>query len=301
MLRTHYSKPALNFQQQLRQLTKRGLIIHDSRKALHLLKSISYYRLSGYWYPYLADKEKHLFKPGAEFESAFRLYCFDRELRAVVVSELEKIEIAVRAKMIQVLSEKAGPFGYLNPNIYKHPQRFHDAILPKMNEEYTRSDEEFIRAFRNKYTNTLPPSWMGIEIMSFGTLSKLFSQLKAGKDKRDIANHFGLAETVFENWLHCMVYLRNICAHHSRLWNRTLSIKPQLPISPKGSYILVRNIRSDRAYFALVMIRYLLQTVSPKSGFIRRLKALLSKYGNVDVKAMGFPSDWICDPFWKDQ
>lgn len=93
MLKTHYSKPALDFQQQIQQLTARGLIIHDSDKALHLLRSISYYRLSGYWYPFLADKQKHLFKPGAQFENAFKLYCFDRELRAIILSELEKIEL----------------------------------------------------------------------------------------------------------------------------------------------------------------------------------------------------------------
>ncbi|PSL28041.1 Abi family protein [Dyadobacter jiangsuensis] len=215
MLRTHYSKPALSFCQQIQQLITRGLIIKDSGKALHLLKNISYYRLSGYWYPLLADKKTHLFKSGARFEDAFRLYCFDRELRAVIISELEKIEIAVRARIIHVLSENAGAFGYLDPNIYKHPQKFLDLIEPKVSEEFLRSDEEFIRAFRMNYHNKLPPAWMAIEIMSFGTLSKLFSHLKAGKNKREIANHFGLAETVFENWLHCMVYLRNICAHHS--------------------------------------------------------------------------------------
>lgn len=139
---------------------------------------------------------------------------------------------------------------------------------------------------------------MAIEIVSFGTLSRFFSCLKAGKEKRAIANHFGLAESVFENWLHCMVYLRNVCAHHSRLWNRTLSIQPQLPLSPKCTYIQNRNVRSDRAYFVLVMIRYLLQTVNPKTGFVRKIKLLLAKYDNVDVKAMGFPSNWERDTFW---
>lgn len=123
MPKTHYSKPALTFRQQLQQLTARGLTIQNPQKAAHLLETISYYRMSDYWYPFLADKEKHLFKPGALFENSFKLYCFDRELRALVISELEKIEIAVRAKVIYVLSEQSGPFGYLNPAIYKSPQK----------------------------------------------------------------------------------------------------------------------------------------------------------------------------------
>ncbi|MET7257528.1 Abi family protein [Dyadobacter fermentans] len=299
MLKTHYSKPALSFQRQIQQLKARGLVIQNPQKALHLLQSISYYRLSGYWYPLLANKEKHLFKPGAQFENCFKLYRFDRELRSTITSELEKIEIAVRAKIIYNLSEQAGPFGYLSPAIYKKPQQFHDYLHPKLNEEYARSDEEFIRAFRIKYANPLPPSWMAMEIVSFGTLSRLFSYLKPGREKRGIANHFGLSESVFENWLHCMVYLRNICAHHSRLWNRTLSIQPQLPLSPKRIFIQNKNVRSDRAYFVLVMIRYMLQTVNPKSDFVQKIKALLIKYSNVDPQAMGFPSNWEQEPFWQ--
>lgn len=285
-------------EQQIQQLSARGLVINNPQRAAHLLQNISYYRLSGYWHPFLVDKEKHLFKSGALFENSFKLYCFDRELRALIISELEKIEIAVRASIIHVLSEQIGPFGYLSPTIYKNPQKFCDQLHPKLNEEFSRSDEEFIRAFRTKYLDPLPPVWMAMEIVSFGTLSKLFSYLKAGKQKREIANHFGLAESVFENWLHCMVYLRNICAHHSRLWNRTLSIQPQLPLSPKRIYIQNRNVRSDRTYFVLVMIRYLLQTVNPKSGFAKKLKELLARYDNIDIKAMGFPSNWDNDPFW---
>ena len=299
MPKTHYLKPALNFEQQLRQLSARGLIINDPQKALHLLQSVSYYRLSGYWHPFLADKQKHSFKPGSKFESAFKLYCFDRELRALVLSELEKVEVAVRAKMIHVLSEKSGPFGYLNACYYKDLRKFHTQFLVKLVEEHSRSDEEFTRAFRAKYSDPLPPSWMAMEIISFGTLSKLFSLLKPGKQKREIANYFGLPEPVFENWLHCMVYLRNICAHHSRLWNRRLSIQSQIPRSPKHPYILNRNITSDRTYFVLVMIRYLLQTVNPTTNFVRKIEALLVKYDNVDPKAMGFPENWLQDPFWR--
>src|SRR5690554_3702264 len=110
MSKVPFNKPPLTYSQQLQQLKERGLVIENEEKALHLLVSISYYRLSGYWYPLLQDKHQHIFKDESSLETAFKLYCFDRELRKLVLSELEKIEIAVRAKMIYELSLKHGPF-----------------------------------------------------------------------------------------------------------------------------------------------------------------------------------------------
>ena len=81
MSKAPYSKVALTYSDQLQQLKKRGLTFENEAKALHLLENVSYYRLSGYWYPILADKKNHAFKQGATFNTAFKLYCFDRELR----------------------------------------------------------------------------------------------------------------------------------------------------------------------------------------------------------------------------
>lgn len=114
----YYSKPALSYQNQLDQLKSRGLIVQNDTKALHLLEQVSYYRLSGYWYPLLEDKTSHHFKPGSTFETSFRLYCFDRELRKLVLAELEKIEVAIRARMIYTLSHKFGPFWFTDPSLF---------------------------------------------------------------------------------------------------------------------------------------------------------------------------------------
>lgn len=104
MSKIPYNKLPVTYPDQLQQLRNRGLIVNNENKALHLLESISYYRLSGYSYPLLEDKKKHQFKPEANFDTAFSLYCFDRKLRQLVISELEKIEIGVRAKMIYFIS-----------------------------------------------------------------------------------------------------------------------------------------------------------------------------------------------------
>ncbi len=298
MSKVPYTKPVLSYTDQLNQLKKRGLKIEDEAKATHLLEVISYYRLSGYWYPLLSDKKNHQFKSDATFNTAFKLYCFDRELRQMVMAELEKIEVAIRAKMTYILSQKHGSFWFKNADLFSNPLS-HANALSKIGDEFKRSDEDFINSFRNKYTDPLPPSWMTTEITSFGALSMLYKNLKPGREKRDIANYFGLADTVFETWIHSIVYLRNVCAHHTRLWNRAMSIRPQIPRSPRKQWLVKATPTNNRTYFILSMINYLLQTVNPKNTFRTRFNTLLTKYPNIDVKALGFPDDWKNEPLWK--
>jgi len=309
MPRVPYAKPALSFQDQLQQLKDRGLVIEDDQKAIFLLENISYYRLSGYWYPLLQEpKSSHIFKSNASFNQSFQLYCFDKELRKLVSSELEKIEVAIRAKMIYVLAHQYGPFWINQRNLFFHQEKF-DSTIYKLKEEYRRSREDFILAFKANYNDPLPPSWMILEISSFGSLSSLYQNLKPGRSKRAIAKHFGLDDKTFSSWLHSIVYIRNICAHHSRLWNKMLSISPALPAKPKFQWLTVttttdtRNGKvldvNNRTYYILSMIIYLLHTVNPTNTFKEKFFKLLSKYNIVDPTAMGFPPDWKDQLIWQ--
>jgi abortive infection bacteriophage resistance protein len=298
MSKVQYLKPPTTYQQQLTQLISRGMTVVNLIKAEHLLESVSYYRLSGYWYPMLADKQNHIFKPGSEFEAAFKLYCFDRKLRHLVISELEKIEVAVRSKMIYIMAHKHGPFWFQDATLFKDPIK-HASTLTKIGQEYNRSDEEFIKAFSTKYSDPLPPSWMTMEITSFGTLSVLYGNILPSAEKRQISDYFGVADTVLENWLHNIVYIRNVCAHHSRLWNRAMRITAQLPRKPRKTWLKNTTIRNDRMYFILCMIRYFLQTVNPSSTFSQKVRDLLLQFPTVDPNAMNFPKDWDKEPLWK--
>jgi len=91
-----YKKPFLSYPEQLQLLKDRGLSIENDERALHLLEYVSYYRLSAYWHPFLEDKEANIFKPGSSFDAAFNLYCFDKELRKLLLADIEKIEVAIR-------------------------------------------------------------------------------------------------------------------------------------------------------------------------------------------------------------
>ncbi len=298
MTKIPYPKHLISFTDQIALLKQRGLSFEDEKKALHLLHNISYYRLSGYWYPLLADKQNHVFKPGSTFGTAYLIYKFDSELRRMVMTELEKIEVAVRTQTAYILSSQYDGYWFADASLFSNPVR-HAKILAKIDEEYQRSDEEFITAFRNKYSDHFPPSWMTMEIASFGTLSILYGNLLPGRAKRNIAAYFGLADTVFASWLHCIVYIRNICAHHSRLWNRILSVRPLMPRSPRNCFIALPASGTRQVYFVLSMIVYLLNTVNPNHSFVKRFKELLNRYPLIDVGAMGFPSDWENEDIWK--
>lgn len=170
MVKVPYPKHLISFADQISLLKQRGLSFKDEAKALHLLQNISYYRLSGYWYPLLADKQNHIFKPGSTFETAYAIYKFDSELRKLIIAELEKIEIAVRTQIAYILSSQYDGYWFTDTSLFSNSMR-HAKILAKIDEEYQRSDEEFVTAFKSKYSNRFPPSWMTMEITSFGTLS----------------------------------------------------------------------------------------------------------------------------------
>jgi abortive infection bacteriophage resistance protein len=297
MAKIIYNKSFLAYPAQIALLKLRGMNFTNESKALHLLENISYYRFSGYWYPLLADKKNHLFKPYSDFDAAFNLYKFDRELRMLINSELEKIEIAVRSKMAYMLSTAYDAFWIEDATLFACPL-VHGATLSKIEEELQRSDEEFILSFKSKYSNRFPPSFILLEITSFGALSRLYGNLQSGRVKRDIAKAFGLPDVVFASWLHSIVYIRNVCAHHARVWNRPMSIQPLFPRHASNTWLINRQVGINKVFYALSIVIYLLNVINPNHTFKRKLENLFLKYPNVDRMAMGFPAGWQTEPLW---
>jgi abortive infection bacteriophage resistance protein len=245
----------------------------------------------------LKDKENHIFKEYADFDTAFKIYKFDRDFRNLILRELEKIEIAIRSKMTYNLCHAYSPFWFRDNTIFKSKFDL-DKCLESLLYDID-CDEKFLRSFQLKYSNSFPPSWMTLELTTFGTLSTLHMGLKPGLPKREISHYFGLDDKTFSSWLHTFVYLRNVCAHHARLWNREMSITPRLPLTPQRQWLKgINSSKNDRLYFAISMMLYLLQTIDPENKMIYRFKILLKKYPNIDVAAMGFPSDWETEPLW---
>lgn len=291
-----YTKGPLSFDEQINHLKSKGLSFNDESEALHTLQNISYFRLKSYLKATKYDRKTQTYKSDATFEQAYELYKFDSRLRNMIIAEMEKIEVSLRAHMACISVGNNGAFWFSDSGNFTNPQQ-HSEILNAMKSELDRSDDDTVLSFRKNYTNAFPPAWISLEVSSFGTLSRLYKLMSPGLVKRIIAKIYGVSDSVFESWMHSLVYVRNICAHHSRLWNRELRIRPLFPRKTAHPFLNV-PCRNTRVYYVLCIIRYLLVTIDPYTSFPSKLKSLLAEYPQVNVTAMGFPSDWENESLW---
>lgn len=172
-----------------------------------------------------------------------------------------------------------------------------------MQDEMQKTSEVFIRHYRKKYTNPEnPPAWMTLELASFGQLSILFKNLRNCEARKEVAAHFGLHPTVLVSWLETLSYVRNSCAHHSRLWNRKLPKPTLLPEIAEGTWLHIkpRQNRLNRLYPALAATAYLLKRLATHDAFPHKLKKLLSDYPKLPLDFMGFPEHWNKDDLWRN-
>jgi len=292
-----YSKPTLSISQQINHLERRGLIIADRSRAEHYLSNISYYRLSAYLYPYRLPNDDYV--PGTTLDLVLDHYLFDREFRLLIFDAIERIEIAFRTQLIFQPAMLQGPFWFLDKKNFLREDRWRSQV-DKIEEEVRRSGEVFIDHFLNKYSDPIPPAWISFEVASLGLLSRIYQNLKfASPAKKGIANHFGIAEPrVFQSWIRSLTYVRNHCAHHSRLWNRTLIESPKVIHNPPTFWIAKPAATNDKIYYFLCCMVHMLRQVNPYSSFVAKLKSLFAKFPAIDSTTMGFPTDWKDDPYW---
>jgi len=299
-MKANYSKTCTLPQELLPLLKQRGLAIYNEQKAVSYLSNIGYFRLSAYFYPLLKEpKTEHLYKDGATFDKAMDMYRFDRKLRLLLFNEIEKIEVAIRSTMNNLISKELNDvFWMTDSKHFANPTTFnrHYSLIQT---ELNKSNEEFIIHFRETYENPFPPAWMISEIIPFGTLCGLFNNLRYKSLRKIVANYFGLSVPVFSSWIVSLVSLRNLCGHHNRTWNRENPLIPAPLKSPAFPWIDDSKIDGKRIYFRICIIKHLLFTVSPNNTFTQKLKSLLAEYPTVDIRAMGFPADWESEPLWK--
>lgn len=302
-----YIKQALTFAQQLDLLIHRGLVVDDRNAALNALSSISYYRLSAYWYPFRIinehGKQSSQMLLATTYENVIELYEFDRKLRLLVLDAIERIEVAIRTRITYHMAHTYGAFAHTDPRNF-HPKFDHGKWLEKLEQETSRSSDEFIRHYRSKYQGfPTIPIWMVTEVMSLGALSFFYQGLRNNakadtEDKKAVALHFNVHYKRLGDWLHTLTYIRNVCAYHSRLWNRELAIRPdadkdknwQAPTTP----------RNDRIFYVLLILNHLLSATSKEAGWHGEVSKLLSSITDKPHfrSAMGMPENWRQHPLW---
>lgn len=294
-----FVKPALTLDDQVALLLSRGMQ-GDAKLIRRRLSSVNYYRLSAYWHTFRSSNDQ--FRPGTEFETVWERYVFDRELRLLVIDALERIEVGVRARLAYEHALGSGPFGYESAPlaVFPYSPQKRTEFFDRLAKDLNGSHEAFVQHFAEKYgdEHDWPPVWVAAEVLTFGGIVTFFRGSPRAV-RRDVANYFGVPDVVFESWLLSLNVVRNICAHHGRLWNRAIGLPPKLP-RPDHAPEWHTPVQVDNAsvFALLTILAHCLHRIAPGSGWCRRFDALLKKYPRVPIGQMGIPIRWRDCPVW---
>jgi abortive infection bacteriophage resistance protein len=296
-----YGKPSLSLAQQIAKLEANGMVIADHAQAEHCLQHISYYRLSAYWLPFEHPKNQlgPRFRDGTDFQTVIDLYEFDRRLRLLVLDAVERVEVAARGAWAYEMAMLGDGFSYLDPAIYADPAKF-ARNCERLDKEVQRSKDTFIRHYKREYSGPpRPPVWMSSELLSFGLLSQWYAAIREPSLRQKVADPFDLDETVFVTFLHQLAIVRNICAHHGRLWNRSLDVSLKLPKkSPMELAAALNRAAPKKIYNTLTMIQHCLDRAELGNNWRERLKVLVGAMPYGDPSMMGFVPGWTDFKLW---
>lgn len=307
-------KPFATIDEQMDIFVARGLVL-DRALAAQWLRSVGYYRLSGYWYPYrqLGEnpaRRRDEFIGGADFQDVARLYEFDRKLRTLIHDGIERVEVALRIHIGNLLGVQ-GPLAYRNAAAFRSTFD-HSAWLVTVGARAARArrHSEAIRHYETKYDGELP-IWVLTEVLDFSDISRLYDGLLA-RDQWTIAERLGVViddsalapnqrakvrrRHPLARWFEQLTIVRNSCAHHARVWNRSFA-----PVSTAGLRTIdgLRGLpegQSERLFGAVTVIGWLLRSASPGSTWATKLRALIddtfSRISHRTITEMGFPEGW---------
>ena len=277
---SHSVKVPTTFEEQINILRSRGLIIVDEDLAIRTLQRINYYRFSAYG---LSLKQKDQFLPGTTFEQIVSLYEFDRRFRYLIMEMTEQVEISFRTHISYYIAHTYGAMGHLDKKYFDN----HDMFIIELEKEILRSQEIFIKHHIEKYDGQIPV-WVAIEVLSFGSLSKLFSNMTNDARNEIARRNYRVPAIYLGSWLKCLSYIRNICAHYGRLYNRPLTSKPRL--DRKSKYI---GFSQGKIFAHIYILKELIPDRKKWIDFITRLDALITEYKEIiELDRIGFPEDW---------
>lgn len=294
-----FNKLPKTYAEQVAILIGRGLLVPDGDFAEHCLRHHNYYRLSAYRFAFTDLGNPDQFIAGTTFDDLWGLYCFDRRLRLLVMEGVKRLEISVRTNVAYTLAHSYGVFAYEDP-AYFHNRFRHTKGLATLDDELGRSKEIFVKHYQKEYNLQRPPIWAACEVMSFGLLSRFYENIKADRVRKTIAAEYELTPPTMKSLLRHAVYVRNLCAHHSRLWNRRFTITLALPQHRPATLLSsLHAVEDRRIYNTLTMLAHVVNIVEPENHWSHQLRALLHAQTYPVTQHMGFPADWESRAIWK--
>lgn len=272
------------------------------------LETVGYYRLSAYWLPWELPAASNQtrsksFPNGTDFSEIVDIYVFDRKLRLLIMEAIDRFEIAVRARWTNRFSLAHGSHAHMESDNFVDGFEY-TRLYGKLCHTVEKSSEVFIKHYLKKYSSPyLPTLWQVTELMTLGEISLWIKATKDNKLKGAIARDLGLPnKETLEGTLQLLSYIRNICAHHGRLWNRhTVKRAPNIKNFHLDMDIEINQNQKqpkNSIYNVLVIISRTLLHQSPDTTFPQRVKELIEHRPLAQQYAIGFPADWQSRPLW---
>lgn len=313
---------------------KRGLVA-DHGELVGRLKDVGYYRLSAYTHPFRRRNAEGVleeeFAPNTTLEKVWNYYLFDRCLRLHFLDAIERIEVALRVKISHLHARESGPFGYIEKGYFPqwsgYERKLQDSKIRiqkdaetgdivKTNIEYA---DHFFRKYGDKHEYL--PIWMAIGMMEYGMLTYFFVH-STNAIQDEIAREWNTSARILRSWLSALRPLRNVCAHHGRIWNRVFTSSPRIPsksVDERWYYVYsekankwVRPTRSKAHMTAcqlnsqqcaafLFLCRHLMKQVAPTSHWKERVEKCLQDAARkgIPLSKIGLPEHWETHPLWK--
>ena len=277
-------KEAKTFDEQLNILEERGVIIDNRESAKKVLSIVNYYRLTAYAIQF---KVENKYIGNIRFDTIYDLYNFDKKMKNLIIGTLESIEISIRTYIAYTLAHKYGADSYTKSEIFEN-EKYHNGLMNEISKEIKRNYKEpFVIHHNDKYNGKFP-IWAVIELISFGALSRMYSNLKR-EDKRIVSRELlGLDYKLLVAGLLHLSYVRNICAHYGRLYNKKFVVFTKLHKN-YSQY----NIDGNSLFATILSIKELMPNKDEWIMFKIQLEALIEQNKDiVDLNLIGFPDDW---------
>lgn len=258
-----YLKRATTIDEQIAILRNRGIIISNEEKAKENLLDIGYFRLGFYCFPFekdypLKDNRTHVYKERTIFENIVKLYYFDYDLRNLLMKYINRIEINFRTYLTYFVSNqyKDSPTWFADPAIMNN--QYANSFESKVYDDTFRATPIIKRHHQHHINDKFAPAWKTVEFMTFGSILKLYSNLKSEIVKSQIAKYYGIKSVnVFLNYMETIKVIRNTCAHGGVLFD--ISLPLSIKNGPAG---VLDNNQKNNLKGAMLVISYILRQIS---------------------------------------
>ncbi|WP_046227305.1 Abi family protein [Paenibacillus dauci] len=314
-------KPFKTYRQQISILRSRGLQIQNGSKAMRVLERENYYSLiNGYKDLFLIldvrgkPVSPEQYKNGTTFEEIHSLFCFDRELRNILLEALLKFEASIKTKISYRFTAKHKEANaYIEMTNYsRDPVKLKTVlgVIATLSNELSRKSTKTgpIKHYLDNHDGV--PFWVLVGYLTLGNIQYFYDSIDdslrntiaqdfAKSYNRDYAATIHFTADELQNVLKAATYFRNVCAHEERLYSFKMNKPPRSSMSAGQLGISVTLLNHGN----LFMMIALLKLVSAKKDFnllLNKVSKLFDLYeasfnslSFKDVQnKMGFPDDW---------